>query len=86
MTDNAYNRREWRKIRARKLQENPLCERCLKQGRTEVATVVHHRDGNEWNNDPDNLESLCRQCHELHHGRASIKGCDGDGWALGRDD
>jgi len=46
-----------------------LCERCQAAGYTSAATVVHHRDGNQANNAWDNLESLCADCHETHHGR-----------------
>lgn len=54
----------WRKLRAAKLRQNPLCERC-----GEPATVVHHKDHNSWNDFWDNLESVCRNCHEEHHKR-----------------
>lgn len=54
----------WRKIRARKLRMNPLCERHLEQGQTVAATMVHHRDGNELHNNDENHESLCNPCHE----------------------
>ena len=54
----------WRRLRAAKLRSCPLCERC-----GAVATVVHHKDKNQWNCSWDNLESLCRDCHEEHHGR-----------------
>ena len=58
----------WRKVRALKLRMNPLCERCGM-----VAQVVHHIK--EVDARPDlrldlgNLESLCRRCHEIEHGR-----------------
>ena len=35
--------RRWRKLRARKLAEEPRCERCLTSGRLTPATEVHHR-------------------------------------------
>lgn len=45
-----YNSREWRELRARKLQTNPLCERCIADGIAAgvpggwvtAATCVHH--------------------------------------------
>jgi len=54
----------WRAIRARKLTQDPLCERHLTQGRVVPATLVHHRDGNELNNADENHQSLCNPCHE----------------------
>ena len=54
----------WQKLRAAKLRQNPLCERC-----GAPATVVHHKDHNQFNDFWDNLEAVCRDCHEEHHGR-----------------
>jgi len=60
---------EWRKIRLMKLAKDPLCEICLQSGREIPAVLVHHVDGNEFNNDSDgsNHESLCNNCHEEIH-------------------
>jgi 5-methylcytosine-specific restriction enzyme A len=59
--------RTWRKIRDAKLARDPLCERCLQKGMDVAAFVVHHKDRNELNNRPENLESLCNACHETEH-------------------
>lgn len=29
--------------------------------------VVHHIDKNRYNNDPSNLQTLCRKCHTIQH-------------------
>lgn len=61
----------WRRIRDVKLSQDPLCERCLRKRRplTTPAVLVHHKDGNEFNNDSSNHESLCNSCHEeIHRG------------------
>lgn len=55
------------------------CERC---GRTEwqgnkIPLELHHKDGDHWNNDLDNLEILCPNCHALepnNSGAANIGG------------
>lgn len=39
------------------------CERC---GSTEFL-VVHHRDHNHYNNSLENLETLCKSCHQVEH-------------------
>lgn len=57
----------WRKVRIIKLRRNPLCERCLQQDKTTRAVLVHHKDRNTRNLLDDNLESLCRPCHDVEH-------------------
>lgn len=52
----------WQRIRERVLRDEPMCRRC---GR--VATLVHHRDRNAFNNDPMNHEPLCKPCHDAEH-------------------
>src|SRR4051812_15978230 len=68
-----YKSPAWRRLRAMKIRQSPLCERCLKSGRYVNAAIVHHvielrADWSlafEW----DNLESLCSPCHTSHHKR-----------------
>ena len=54
--------RKWRAIRELKLATTPFCERC-----DAPATHVHHKDRNQQNNKPSNLESMCHACHEEEH-------------------
>ena len=55
----------WRKLRARFLKQNPLCEQCRLNGQYTLATEVHHikplADGGT--NDEQNLMPLCKSCH-----------------------
>ena len=39
------------------------CERC---GST-YYLLVHHKDRDRSNNDPENLETLCKSCHQREH-------------------
>lgn len=48
---------------ARSLVPKGPCNRC---GKPE-ALDVHHRDGNHLNNSLENLERICRGCHNLAH-------------------
>lgn len=64
--ERGYDHR-WSKIRDMKLNENPLCERCEREGRDVAAVLVHHKDRNPKNNDFKNLESLCDRCHDAEH-------------------
>lgn len=61
--------RSWQRIRDRYVKMNPLCERCLLEGRYTPVEEVHHivpvnRGGT---NDEDNLMSVCRSCHNKIH-------------------
>lgn len=80
-TDKAYRKaivsRRWREMRRRKLSAQPLCERCLSEGRLTPATEVHHiRPCEDAPTptaqlrllfDPHNLRSLCHRCHVETH-------------------
>lgn len=69
-----YSSRKWRAIRERLLTRSPYCIYCLKRdGRVEAATVADHiipHKGNKelfW--DENNLQSLCKQCHDSDKAR-----------------
>ena len=63
-----YKLKRWRDLRASVLGATPLCTRCRALGRTSLATVVHHRlphKGSEalfWAR--ENLEAVCKPCHD----------------------
>lgn len=40
-----------------------VCNRC----ETTESLLVHHRDENRLNNLVENLEILCKRCHQQHH-------------------
>lgn len=65
-SERGYNW-NWHKVRKMKLNKDPLCERCKKEKKVVVATLVHHKDRNPKNNIEENLESLCVICHEEEH-------------------
>lgn len=71
-----YGSQEWRQCRnAYWSKHKGLCERCLQLGNIRQGEQVHHKVRlNARNiNDPkiatndDNLELLCRECHEAEH-------------------
>ena len=41
-----------------------FCERC----NSKRKLVVHHKDRDRENNEPTNLETICRRCHHFEHG------------------
>lgn len=73
-----YTSTKWRKLRLAHLQQHPLCELCQKEGKVVPAIDVHHIISFMSTNDhlkrkylaynPDNLMSLCKECHQnIHH-------------------
>lgn len=73
-----YNSVAWKECReAYKRQQSYLCERCLAQGLLVPGEIVHHkiRITPATIDDPavtlnfENLELLCRKCHEQEHKR-----------------
>ena len=61
-----YQSTSWRKLRALKLEQAPMCEECLKAGRLTPAQMVDHivpinKGGAPL--DIENLQSLCNACH-----------------------
>jgi 5-methylcytosine-specific restriction protein A len=71
------NTTRWRNCRERQLHRHPLCQRCEEHGRIRLAEEVHHirpvESAGDYNGmkvlayDPDNLMSLCRECHHIIH-------------------
>ena len=59
---------QWKKLRAYHRKHHPFCERCLAKGIHTPATEVHHKrkcfDDPQLQIDPNNLESICAQCHD----------------------
>nr|DAH08110.1 MAG TPA: HNH endonuclease [Caudoviricetes sp.] len=67
-----YQSTAWRKVRAVKLSQDPLCEECARQGMAVPAQMVDHiRPINEGGAalDMKNLQSLCHTCHNRKSGQ-----------------
>jgi len=61
---------QYDKAKAMKQKRDPLCERCLEEGKVKPMQIVHHikpiKEGGELLA-LDNMMSVCRECHkELH--------------------
>lgn len=63
------NHPTWRRIRAAQLQREPLCRVCKAEGKIVPANTVDHIDNDSWNNDNDNLQSMCIKCHTIKTNR-----------------
>lgn len=62
-----YKTPRWQARRKAQFTKQPLCERCLKEGRVTAATVAHHKQAHKGDHalffDADNLASSCAPCH-----------------------
>ena len=78
-----YGSSIWRNLRSRWLRDHPFCYLCEKEGRTTLATDIHHiqpftRGATEYEQwqlftDEDNLVSLCdHHHHEVHKGTVKL--------------
>lgn len=101
MGSSIYSTRRWRKLRAAKLNEQPLCEPCFKRAKLVPATSVDHVVAIAAGGDPypdlDGLMSMCVSCHSTktnardnphRFGKrwtAAFKGCGLDGKPLDPD-
>jgi len=82
-TDPTYKKwlrsSRWRTLRLQKLTEQPYCEDCLQAHRRTPATEVHHKqpvlsfpthhERFFMMFNPNNLQSLCKPCHDRKHNR-----------------
>ena len=63
-----YSLPVWERLRESQLLREPWCAECAKRGDRVRATVadhiVPHRGDMKRFTDPDNLQSLCKRCHD----------------------
>lgn len=67
-----YGTARWKRLRSSHIRLYPLCIHCQRLGLVTPGAMVDHvkelKDGGDpW--DPDNLETLCDQCHKVKTGR-----------------
>lgn len=95
-----YGTKRWFQLRHRQLSKHPLCALCERLGKVTQAKVVDHVEPHRGNEelffDPDNLQSLCKTCHDGAKQQleksGTLRGCDVDGvplderhhWNVGR--
>ncbi len=89
-TKPLYNSKRWYRLRHHQLREHPLCALCAKLAQVTAATVVDHvvphRGDVDLFFDPDNLQSLCKRCHDGAKQQleksGTLRGCGVDGVPL----
>jgi 5-methylcytosine-specific restriction protein A len=75
-----YNLARWKRWRVAYRNANPLCRMCLERGYVAQTFAVDHIIPHKgdmslfWN--PDNLQPLCRDCHDRHKQRFERDGFD----------
>jgi len=85
-----YSTAVWRRHRRDQLKKQPLCEHCLAQGYVRAAAVVHHIHAHQGDWElfcSRALESLCKNCHDLHTANVersdkAVQRYDADGWPI----
>lgn len=79
-----YFQKRWSDLRLIQLRAKPCCEQCDREGRTTAATVVDHVRPHKGDEalffDQENLQSLCKPCHD----RKTATEDGGLGRAVGR--
>lgn len=85
-----YKTALWQRLRAVQLLTEPLCRYHRELGQVVPATVVDHIKPHKGDRnlafDPENLQSLCKDCHDMHAQSKDrgepVAGCDADGFPL----
>lgn len=64
-----HGRFTYETIRNEIRQDRKCCERCSKDVSEagHYEWVIHHRDHNQYNSALENLELLCKRCHQIEH-------------------
>ena len=75
---NLYYTSRWKALRLNQLSKAPLCCYCEKQGLIVAATIADHIKPHKGAHNlffsPDNLQSLCKFCHDSHKQRLEKSG------------
>jgi len=68
--DHLYKTARWHRMRGHQLKHFPMCKFCADLGHVTAATIADHirphKGSRELFFDPDNLQSLCKHCHDSH--------------------
>jgi 5-methylcytosine-specific restriction protein A len=85
-----YDKAQWKRLRKQQLEREPLCKYCQGAGLIVQAGVVDHIKPHKGDErlffDSDNLQSMCKTCHDkakaIEESRGYVIGCDLDGIPL----
>ncbi len=65
--DKRYGKKSKSSLVSYRKYKKDICERCAFIPEHRCQLDVHHINGNHRNNDPNNLITLCANCHRLEH-------------------
>ena len=91
MRTKFYSTAAWKRLRAKHLARESVCQFCLAIGRTNAVDLVvdhidPHRGDREKFYDPRNLQTLCKHCHDSRKRMKDVSGYDPqigvDGWPI----
>jgi len=82
-----YSTKQWYRLRHYQLKQSPLCIFCQKLGRIQAAQIVDHIEPHRGDKqkffDANNLQSLCKLCHDGAKQQleksGALRGCDING-------
>lgn len=85
-----YNSKRWKDLRAIQLRGKPMCHYCSLLSKRTIAMVVDHIKPHRGDEalffDPENLQSLCKLCHDAAKQQLEksgvLRGCDQRGVPL----
>ena len=73
--EDFYLSTKWKTLRDVYIEQHPLCELCLSEGKESFSKDVHHIKPLSKGGDPlleDNLIALCNNCHSSIHGEIGV--------------
>lgn len=87
-----YDTKRWKALRLYHLGVEPLCRLCKQSEKIVTACIVDHVIPHKGNLDlfwdDENLQSLCKTCHDVtkqrQEHRGYVQGCDTSGIPLSR--
>ena len=78
VADPFYNTPGWERLRVTYRKRHSLCERCERDGKVVIGQLVHHivpiKEAWSLRFMWDNLETLCKTCHNKEHGKVMAAG------------
>ena len=85
-----YNMKAWHRLRTAQLRDEPLCRLCSARGDVTAASIADHKIPHKGDEalffDRENLQSLCKTCHDSAKQKqektGALPGCDASGWPL----